>query len=174
MFFITGVSTSGKTTIIPYLKKLLPVNFSVYDFDQRGVPDNVSENWRKQETRYWLEEGIRDAGQEKTAVVCGISIPSEVEANKDLLENIEPHYALLEVSSLKIEERFRQRLSTKEMQNEWARTTGLSLEESVKQNISFASQLRNICQDYNCKIFDTARFTPEEVARGIANWIKTC
>lgn len=171
IFFVTGASTSGKTTIIPLLKDRLPKNFIVYDFDERGVPDNVTHEWRKKETVYWLKVGIKNAEQNKHTIVCGVSIPSEVAENKELLQNVEPQYLLLDVSSSAIRRRFVTRLSVKKIEQEWARTIGLSEEESVKQNIAFATRLRKICKEYKCKVFNTSKTTSEKTAAKVAQWI---
>ncbi|MEX1111896.1 MAG: hypothetical protein WEC84_00380 [Candidatus Andersenbacteria bacterium] len=171
IFFITGVSTSGKTTLIPHIKNNLPENFLVYDFDERGVPDNVTAEWRREETAHWIRIGIENAKQDKNTVICGISVPSEVARNTELLEKIDPHYLLLNVSPAEIKKRFVARLSTKEAQLDWARTTGLSVEESVARNVAFAANLREVCKEYACKVFDTSETTPERTAINIAKWI---
>lgn len=55
VFFITGTSGSGKTTLVNNLKNEL--NFAkVHNFDERGVPENADDVWRKERTNSWLEK----------------------------------------------------------------------------------------------------------------------
>ena len=49
-YFIIGASGSGKTAIIPHLKKLLGNDMAVYDFDDSGVPDGADKKWRQEST----------------------------------------------------------------------------------------------------------------------------
>jgi hypothetical protein len=49
-YFIGGVSGSGKTAIIPDLKKILGNSITVYDFDDIGVPDGADKKWRQEST----------------------------------------------------------------------------------------------------------------------------
>lgn len=46
VYFVSGVCGVGKSSIMPYLKELLPAdNYDVRDFDERGVPDGADSNW---------------------------------------------------------------------------------------------------------------------------------
>jgi len=51
LFIISGASGSGKTAILQNLKKQLPSSFSVYDFDDIGVPKNANKNGDKNQPR---------------------------------------------------------------------------------------------------------------------------
>lgn len=50
LHFISGASDTGKTSIIPYLKKLLEKEVAVHDFDDIGVPNNLDNKWRQKST----------------------------------------------------------------------------------------------------------------------------
>jgi gluconate kinase len=85
MFFISGVNGVGKTSIMPYLKELLPGNeFEIHDFDERGVPENAGGSWRISETKYWVVEGVKLSGQNKSIIICGFVKPADFE---DMLNN---------------------------------------------------------------------------------------
>lgn len=48
VLFITGVSGSGKSTILHRLRHQLPDDrYSVHDLDENGVPENADFAWRR-------------------------------------------------------------------------------------------------------------------------------
>lgn len=78
IFFITGTSGSGKSTVMELLKAELPAKqYSVHDFDEVGVPDNADQAWRIATTQHWIEKAQHYAAQNKTTVICGVTVPSD-------------------------------------------------------------------------------------------------
>ena len=113
IYFITGVSGTGKTAIIPYLKShLSEKDYSIHDFDERGVPKGVDSKWRQKETKYWIEMGYKNAKRGISTIICGISRPSEA---KELMQPDYPEilYCLLAASKEKIEQRLNKRFRNK-------------------------------------------------------------
>ena len=45
IYFISGASGVGKTSVIKHLKGILPENYEVHDFDETGVPDDADHIW---------------------------------------------------------------------------------------------------------------------------------
>lgn len=56
IYFIAGASGSGKTAIIPALKRILSDNIFSYDFDDIRVPKVPSKKWRQRSTEKWLKK----------------------------------------------------------------------------------------------------------------------
>jgi GTPase SAR1 family protein len=71
---ITGSSGSGKTSCIPYLKKEFPDRVIV-DFDEIGVPENATKEWRQETTELWLQ---RYLAQKQDMCLLGQMVPGEV------------------------------------------------------------------------------------------------
>ena len=63
IYFISGASGSGKTSCIPYLKKLLP-NVLAYDFDEICVPPNPTKSWRQEATEAWLQKCLTEKNKD--------------------------------------------------------------------------------------------------------------
>ncbi len=75
--FITGAEGTGKTSLIPYLKKDL--NFEIHDFDEVGVPSNPPLQWRLDTTKYWLKIANENKKKGKNTLIAGLIFPEEVE-----------------------------------------------------------------------------------------------
>jgi len=78
IFFITGASGVGKSSIIEPLRRLLGAGVAVHDFDERGVPDAADQQWRIEETKHWILLGRRNLEKGITTIICGGARPSEV------------------------------------------------------------------------------------------------
>jgi broad-specificity NMP kinase len=79
IFFITGTSGAGKTTLINSLKLKLPKSsFEIYDFDEVGVPSNADTVWRQGTTDFWLTKAKENSAQKKSTIICGVTVPSEI------------------------------------------------------------------------------------------------
>lgn len=171
IYFISGVSGVGKTSIISHLKKLLNNQFEVHDFDERGVPTGADHAWRLAETKYWIDFGYQLCQQNKTLVLCGFANPDELETMTKDAPDINAKIILLDADAQLIEKRLRQRNENKAVQDDLKRVTGSQTESFIKNNTEFVPILRNICQKHNCLIIDTSDLTPEEVAEQVSRQI---
>ncbi len=77
LLFVTGASGSGKTAVIPGLRKKLPA-FEIHDFDERGVPAEADTKWRQEQTEYWINRAIENQRMGKDTVVCGGAVYGEI------------------------------------------------------------------------------------------------
>jgi len=77
LLFITGASGSGKTAVIPGLRKRFP-EFDIHDFDERGVPEEADTRWRQEQTEYWINKAIENQRLGKDTVVCGGAVYGEI------------------------------------------------------------------------------------------------
>lgn len=172
-YFIIGANGVGKTTTLTFLRGLLSKdNFNIYDFDERGVPDNADKTWRKSETRYWLKLGEENTKLGKSTIICGFSKPEEIEEiSNDLIER--PTVIFLDADANTISERIKSRYLNEESISELLRTTGKSVEKFVMDNIYYSNFLRESCVKYGYIIIDTTGNKPEEVSSKVISCIQS-
>jgi broad-specificity NMP kinase len=153
-FFITGTSGSGKSTIVPILKKLLP-EFSVYDFDEIGVPSGADQKWRQEASNKWLK--IISKRKETKTIVCGVTVPDEIKsANKD--KSFELYFASIDIDPKDVKERLLKRC--------WSK-------ERIEDNILWGKVLKDKTEKESGSIIvDGSNNSPDEVVRILVNWIK--
>jgi hypothetical protein len=77
LLFVTGASGSGKTAVIPGLRKKFP-EFSVHDFDERDVPATGDNRARQEQTEYWINKAIENQRLGKDTIVCGGAVYGEI------------------------------------------------------------------------------------------------
>ncbi len=171
VFFVIGANGVGKTTTLNFLKnKPLVSYFSVYDFDERGVPDNADSEWRKSETEYWLHLGIENKKQKKNTVICGFMKPEEIEEiSQKLMEK--PTVIFLDADANSISERVKSRYLNESSVKELFRATGKSVEKFIEDNIYYSNILRASCVKLGYKVIDTTGKTPEEVSKEVITFI---
>lgn len=170
IYFVSGVSSVGKTTTLKQLKSLLPGEYDVRDLDERGVPDGGGAGWLASETRHWIDVANENALKGKVTVICGF-------ANPDVLENIHKDtdvpatLILLNASGDTIRQRLIERYPTEESVKEIMRASGTTLEVFIENCASFAPQLEAIFKKHNMPTVDTDGKTPEEVAAAVSGLI---
>jgi len=171
IYFITGVNTSGKSTLVPLLLKILPAGFFVRDFDARGVPKNVDEKWRQNTTKFWLEFAYRNYRRGISTVISGLAIPSEIHrvVRKTFRRRIK--IAFLEVSAKQISKRLYRRCSTPAKVKNLKEVTGLTVTECIAANIKHAQVLRKDCKKFKCRTFNTSHVKVERTAAKVGQWI---
>jgi hypothetical protein len=171
-FFISWVSGTWKSSLIPYLKDSLDKNkFSIYDFDERWVPDNVSHDWRLKETNYWLKVAIDNAKNNISTIICWISLPNEITESTNSKSAPEQKICLLDISDDAISNRLKWRYQTKKSIEELKRAVWINVETFIQENIKFAIALRWLFKKYNCEIINTSNDTIEESIKKVITWI---
>jgi adenylate kinase len=174
IFFVTGVNGVGKSTIIPYLKSILPEdNFIVYDFDARGVPPDADRKWRISETKYWISEGKR-LSEDKTTVICGFVKPSDLQ-EYDLINNESPEIVLILLYAKPeiIKQRLIRRYTNDGIFDESQKVIGKPIDKFINGNVWFAEQIKIEFEKSGFSIIDTSSLIPEEVAKEVVNIIST-
>jgi thymidylate kinase len=169
IYFISGVCGVGKSTIIPYLKKLLPQNeYEVFDFDKRGVPENADRNWRISEAEYWIDESIKLADENKDTIVCGFIKPTDIPNKND---KIQISLILLDASPEIIHQRLEKRFTKNGIFDESQKVIGKPINEFIESNVYILELMRKIFKEKSCPIVDTSNLTPDEVAKEIMDII---
>jgi len=160
IFFITGASGTGKTTLIGNLKNKFQKNpnWTFLHFDSIGVPSpeemvrefGSGENWQKETTYKWIEKMIQGY-QEKSFIVFEGQV--NLEFIKDGFEknNFSDYEIILvdcneEVMEKRLNKRNQPELFTDDMKN-W---------------LLF---LRKQANNYNAKIIDTSSKSESEVVK---------
>jgi len=165
IYFISGVSGSGKTSTMVHLKKMLPPDvYDVRDLDEHGVPDGGGLEWLNNETRYWLDVAKENAKQGKSTIICGFANPELFNEVYRPEEDIPAELILLNVSPANLEARLRGRHNTLESVREIERASGVSLEKFIEDNKKFVSTLKEIFQKNGYSTVETDGKTPEEVS----------
>jgi adenylate kinase len=165
MYFISGVSGVGKTSVMEILKADLADSYVVKDFDERGVPAGGGRLWRLSETAYWILEGKTAALKNKTLIVCGLANPEEIALMPEA-EQVEVQIILLDAPGAVIKERLLRRNSDEKVRAGLERTVG-SVDAFIKGSSDFAPILRSICSQAGVPVIDTAERTPAEVVQEI-------
>jgi len=100
LYIITGACGTGKSSILPGLKKRFP-EFEVYDFDDYDMPENPTVEWAREATQYWLELVSVNITHQKKTILAGLIRPSDIREFTSNT-NIKIRFCLLDVN---IEER---------------------------------------------------------------------
>ena len=160
VFFITGTSGSGKTTLTHYLKSKLPNSlFEVYDFDENGVPTNPNQTWRQETTDYWLTQAQKNSTQNKSTVICGVTLPSEVLGSLKKI-SLPIYFGLIKISDEVIQQRLKA--------TEWD-------DQLILDNIHWAHYLESeVRRQEHHMILDSSLYeTPEQTAHEFIKWISS-
>src|SRR3989344_7026966 len=108
VFFITGTSGSGKSTLVRFLKRELS-SAEIHDFDEGGVPKGADESWRKQRTNEWLKKAKIYLQKGKLVVICGVSVPEEIENSPAYSKKMNVYYGYLHIGKEEIRRRLKAR-----------------------------------------------------------------
>ncbi|MDA0790029.1 MAG: hypothetical protein O2780_11290 [Proteobacteria bacterium] len=78
LLFVTGAAGSGKTTMVPGLRKKFP-EYDVHDFDERALRSGRADTRRRQEqTEFWINRAIENQHQGKDTIICGGAVFGEI------------------------------------------------------------------------------------------------
>lgn len=167
IIFISGVCGVGKSTLMPYLRELLPASFVVLDFDSRGVPNGADHAWRKKEVAHWVTEGFTHQERGQSLVVCGFVKPSDFDPAQ--LEQIT--IIVLDADANTIRERLMGRYTVHGVFDENQTVIGKPVQEFIGGNVWYSQKMREESASEGLPLIDTSNKTPEEVAREVAHII---
>lgn len=109
--FITGVSTTGKTTLYERLKnEQVFKQLAYHDIDEVGVPPVGLGPWREYRTQHVLFDANASAKEGHSTVICGIVFPHEIIESPYYDPELCPAvFITITAEQSTIEERFRER-----------------------------------------------------------------
>lgn len=185
IYFIAGASGSGKTAIIPHLKKLLGKQTAIYDFDDIGVPPNADKKWRQESTELWLQRYLKERTTLKAFCICGQVVLGEILACPSAKQIEEVNFCLLDVSDFKRIERLKIRGTYGADQNmlNWAAWLRMHHQDPQwTQNVvsddswdgldlKVWNQWTNWDSKASVKILDTTDLSISQVAQSVADWV---
>lgn len=183
LYFIGGASGSGKTTVVPYLKKSLGNDISAYDFDDIGVPYGADKKWRQESTEQWLQKLLKD---DKDACLLGQIVLGEILACPSAKKIDKVNFCLLDVSDFERIQRLKKRNTYGADQNmlnwsSWLRMHHQDpswmqhvLKEDCWHKLDFSTwdQLANWDVAANIEMIDTTKLTLNGVAKKATEWIR--
>lgn len=168
IYFISGVCGVGKSSIIPHLKEiLLKEKYEVFDFDERGVPENAGREWRISESKYWVEKGLELAKEDIITIICGFVKTTDLPIEVDI------KLILLDVELEILKQRLIGRYTKNGVFDKSQKIIGKSVEEFIESNIYILEQMRKMFQEKNSAIIDTSNLTPEEVVKKVVSMISS-
>ena len=171
IYFITGVNGVGKSSVISHLRSgLTDKNFVIYDFDERGVPDGADGDWRRSETRHWLEMGRENKEKNISTIICGFSKPEEIQAIAEDVQ-VPVMVVLLDADAETITQRIMGRYPSPESRVELERMVGKTPEKFASDNVWASSKFRETAAKLGYKILDTTKLSPERAAKDIISFI---
>jgi hypothetical protein len=155
IFIITGASGTGKTSLLPFLKKSLGNDFRVYDFDTILRPYDFTEQWETDVIKKCLE--VIQKESEQNVVILGLIRPwkflkyaEKVSFSKKI------KFLLLDITEDVREKRLR------------GRVVKNSLILDTEELLSFRKWFDN----NNLSILDTSKLSLLEVSDEIVQWIE--
>lgn len=174
LFIVTGSSGVGKSTVLPFLKQHLAVEFDAHDFDERLTQEvvesgNLIDTWRLQTTAYWIKFAEENAKSGKSTVVVGLIHPQEV---TELNPSILCQFCLLDASDEKIRERLMgKRFSSPSKIAGLKHATGNTPEQFIAGNKLLMEGLRKEIESAQGEVIDTTADIPEQTADKIFCWV---
>lgn len=154
LFLVTGSSGSGKTYVVPELRKALP-DYDVFDVD---IIWDGKQDWQVVKNN-WFKIARSIAASGRCTVLCGTILPWEAEKCDQFEWFRRVHYLNLHCDD--------------EIRRERLLARGWS-EEQVVEYQNFGQWLLDHAEtkfDPPMPTVDTSHATPAEVASAIANWV---
>lgn len=182
LYFVAGASGSGKTSIMPALKKILSDTVSVYDFDDIGVPESADKKWRQESTEKWLQRLVHE---KKDACLLGQIVLGEILACPSAKQIDTINFCFLDVSDFERISRLKKRNTYGADQNmlhwsSWLRMHHQDpqwvqhvLKDDCWQGLDFTSwdQQANWNSKAMVHTIDTTGLSILQVAQSVADWI---
>lgn len=183
IYFVAGASGSGKTAIIPNLKKILGNSCSVYDFDDMGVPEGADKKWRQKSTEKWLQRLLQENND---VCLLGQFVLGEILACPSAQQIGMVNLCLLDVRDFERIQRLKTRNTYIDDQNTlnwavWLRMHHYDpqwMQHVLKEdcwdglNFSIWDRLENWDGKANVRDIDTTDLSVNQVAESIANWVR--
>jgi hypothetical protein len=187
LFFVPGASGSGKSSIIPMVRQLLP-DFAVYDFDAHPIQDEIgfmqTPEQRQQVAEAWIQTALAHGPQH--TVVCGLGVMGEVLACPSVTKLDHVAFCLLDCEDVERLDRIRRRgdLENADMAmlcwSAWLRVH--HIDPQFRQDVINTGKNPSMVWSrwagwqrhhphWRCYSIDTTHQTPRQVAEQVVDWI---
>lgn len=174
IFFISGGSGAGKSTVMDLVKTALPhSDYHIHDMDEVGVPDNVDQQWRIEQTENWVKEGVSNSENKIQTIIFGITRPEELhEALVKLkVDSDAVGVFLLDANPEVLRSRLEKRYQVRRGAESEVMVTGKPVEQFIDDSINFARILREEAQSSGYEVIDTSDLEPKAVAERVVDTI---
>ena len=172
VYFITGSSGVGKSSLVKELKNKHLRQYDIHDFDEVGVPNGANQDWRIKTTETWLTLGKNNLEEGVLTIVIGLTHPDEVEEIA-IREKIIVYYCMLEVDSKELQRRLMEyRFSTPERIANLLKYEGVSVEQFLENNMRHVEYIKHQAQKNKAHFIDTTSLSKAEVCEQIVQWIQ--
>lgn len=157
LFIVTGASGTGKSTSVPILKKELPENYLIYDYDEILRPYDETGSWGDEVTEKMLQITQENIQKKMLTVFCGLIRPYLVKKYQDKHGISSIKFLLLDISTEERSRRLNQRGATMSLIGELEEHEGFRIwiDESGYENTKL----------------EVTNLREKEVATKIKNWI---
>ena len=175
IFFISGGSGAGKSTVMDLVKNKLPHSeYHIHDMDEVGVPDDVDEQWRIEQTENWIKEGTKNSEHHIKTIIFGITRPEELHAALDKLQVSTDMVGafLLDANPEVLRSRLERRYQVRSGVESEVMVTGKPVEQFIGDSINFARILREEAQKHGYEVINTSDLEPSQVAERVIETIE--
>lgn len=143
--FLTGTSSSGKTTLYESLRQdesLADIDF--HDIDENGVPSVGRGPWRAYRVEQLLYNAIKTYEAGTSTVVCGITMPHEVIESRYYNERYRVYFLLAQTTEQLIRERLLMRADAQSSGDTYDESFDPSnIERTIRENFELRTALHN-------------------------------
>ncbi len=157
LIIITGASGTGKSSIVPFLRKRLPSTFLVYDFDALGEPFDGTDTWKDRHLANMFAIVKKNRLNDVHTVVCGLIRPQWVDPDTINISDFTVNYILLTMTK-------EQRKNRLELRN-----APLELIEDQEELNQFPMWMKSNAQFYHT--IDTTYLSLVQITAQIVDWI---
>lgn len=143
------------------LKTKLPIDsFDVHDFDENGVPQNPSKEWRQETTDIWIQISNENEKNKISTVICGVSVPSEILNSPSLNKDTDLVFGILHADDEVIKNRLKER--------GWN-------DQLIQDNLNWAHHLEKevLSQPKHYVFESSSSLSADELADGFVKFINT-
>lgn len=181
IYFVAGAIGSGKTALIPELKKALTDKISIIDFDDISVPEDLDTKRRQQLTENLLHKFAHD---KNNTIVIGQVVLGEILACPSAKYFDKINFCLLDTSDferinrlknhkIKIDQNLLNWSSWLRMHHQDPQWMQNMIKENCWEGLDFISWDNARAWDNiaNVMVLDTSSLAPNQVAQSVSSWI---
>lgn len=149
LYIITGATGTGKSTLIPILRKNLPTTFSFYDYDEILRPYDHSQTWADEVTEKMMQIASDNKKKNIITIFVGLIRPYLVKKYEKKYNIHSIQFCLLDITTEERKRRLAQRKSS------------MSPVGGIEEHEGFRKWIKE--SDYPYKVIDVTNLSPEKV-----------
>lgn len=151
LILVTGTSGTGKSSVIPLLKKALTENYKIYDFDEIWKPYDFSDNWEDKVIEQCIKTYKKNRDEGFITIILGLIRPWKFLD----IEDIEPYFIHLDINKEVRKERLEKRKASK----------------GLIQDLEELEEFKKWFEDTEFQTVDTSNISIEEVSQRVSELV---